>query len=193
MTIRKMISAIVLTELVIVLIAIIMNGITIEALQTATRFSGRFSLLVFSCIFLLHAYPQTLHSILSKQFYLALAVAHGIHFAELGSYIFLSGVKLIPYRLLGGALAYALIMLMPFIQSLREREKIQSSTFSKFETGFAYYLWLIFFLTYLPRLTGSLPSAGGYYYEFVILMSWVVIMLPLRFIGVSKITSLIKA
>jgi hypothetical protein len=54
------------------------------------------------------------------------------------------------------------------------------------EIVFQYYVWLIFFLTYLPRVQGTLPSAGGSYWEHVALLGWVSLLLGM------KITSLLR-
>jgi len=177
---RRIIGLFVLLELIIVAASIIMDGFSIAALQTTTRFSGRLSLFLFSLIFLLHNKPAILHNWLSEKFYLLFAIVHGIHLAELLAYISLEGVRLIPIRLAGGFLAYAFIFLMPFLSNYARSGKITLKRFFTFEAIFLYYIWLVFFLTYLPRVQGKLPTAGGTYAEHVALLGWVSTMLGIK-------------
>jgi hypothetical protein len=157
-----------------------MDGFSIAALQTTTRFSGRLSLFLFSLIFLMHSKPITLHNWLSEKFYLLFAIVHGIHLFELLAYVYLADVKLIPIRLAGGFLAYSFIFLMPLLSSYAQSGRITQKRFFAFEAIFLYYIWLIFFLTYLPRVQGKLPSAGGSYTEHVALLGWVSTMLGIK-------------
>jgi len=177
---RRIISLFVLLELIIIAISIIMDGFSIAALQTTTRFSGRLSLFLFSLIFLMHSKPITLHNWLSEKFYLLFAIVHGIHLVELLAYVYFADVKLIPIRLAGGFLAYSFIFLMPVLSSYAQSGKITRKVFFTFEAIFLYYIWLIFFLTYLPRVQGRLPSAGGSYAEHVALLGWVSTMLGIK-------------
>lgn len=177
---RRIIILFVLLELIIVAASIAMDGFTLSALQTTTRFSGRLSLFLFSAIFLLHNRPATLQQWLSDKFYLLFAIVHGIHLIELLIYNGMSDVKLIPIRLAGGFLAYAFIFLMPLLSEYATSGKISRRRFIAFETIFLYFTWLIFFLTYLPRVQGKLPSAGGSYAEHVALLGWVSTMLGIK-------------
>ena len=177
---RRIILVFILLELVIIVISIIMNGFTLSALQTTTRFSGRLSLFLFSLIFLLHNRPITLHQWLSDKFYLLFAIVHGIHLIELLAYVTLAEVKLIPIRVAGGFLAYVFIFLMPIFSNFAHSGKMTRKRFVTFETVFLYFTWLIFFLTYLPRVQGKLPSAGGTYAEHVALLGWVSTMLGIK-------------
>lgn len=180
MSSRRIIILFVLLELVIVGIAVAVDGFSIVALQTITRFSGRLSLFLFSAIFLMHSKPDTLHAWLSTKFYLLFAVVHGIHLLELSSYVYLSGTPLVPIRVAGGFFGYALIFMMPVLSHLENNEKISTRTFFIIQTVFLYYLWLLFFLTYLPRVQGKLPNAGGSYAEHVALLGWVSTMLGIK-------------
>jgi hypothetical protein len=176
----RIISLFILLELIIVAASILMDGFTISALQTTTRFSGRLSLFLFSAIFLMHSKPATLHSWLSEKFYLLFAIVHGIHLVELLAFNYLAEVKLIPTRVAGGFLAYAFIFAMPVLSNYARSGKISIKRFFTFEAIFLYFTWLIFFLTYLPRVQGKLPSAGGSYAEHVALLGWVSTMLGIK-------------
>jgi len=151
----------IILELGVIALGIFSYGWNIEGLQAVTRFSGRLSLLIFSIIFLTRN---------RSNLYLTFAVAHGIHLVELLSYVYLSGNAFNPVRAAGGMLAYAIIFIMPLIKENNKRYKI-------FEQVYLYYVWFIFFMTYLPRVMGKFPNAGGSQTEFMILMAWVCLML----------------
>lgn len=178
MTFRKSLIIILIAELLIAVLAITGYDFDISGLQATTRFSGRLSLAIFSLIFIFLPYHRNkLSTVLSDKFFLIFAIAHGIHLAELFSYITLSGGKLIPIRLAGGALAYAFIFIMPFLIG-----KVSLGKQRMVESIYLFYIWLIFFMTYLPRIQGKLPQVGGSYPEFVILFIWVCILLVTRIV-----------
>src|SRR5688572_1213095 len=133
---RRIIGLFILLELIIVAVSIIMDGFSIAALQTTTRFSGRLSLFLFSLIFLLNNKPAILHNWLSEKFYLLFAIVHGIHLVELLAYVYLADVKIIPIRLAGGFLAYVFIFLMPFLSDYARLGKISIKRFFTFEAIF---------------------------------------------------------
>jgi hypothetical protein len=183
----KVIGIVAVLELMIVLAGLAYNGFSVEALQSITRFSGRLSLVLFSVIFLWSDKPQKLHGVLSTQFYLIFAIAHSIHLLELVSYVFLSGTRLIPLRLLGGFAAYLLILLMPLFQYFFNTGRLKLKTFRGIGSFYLFYLWFIFFMTYLPRVMGTLPGVGGHYWEFVLLFSWVLIMMAYKAITFFRV------
>lgn len=178
MTYRKSLVIILITELLIAVLGVINYDFDISGLQATTRFSGRLSLLIFSFIFILLPHHRNkLSSHVSDKFFLIFAIAHGIHLAELLSYIALSGGKLIPIRAAAGALAYVFIFIMPFLS-----KRLAAGKQHIIENVYLFYVWFIFFMTYLPRVQGKLPNAGGSYSEFVILFSWVCILLVIRIV-----------
>lgn len=168
-------------EVGMALLAVINYGATLESLQAVTRFSGRISLLIFSLIFLFQNHKHlNVKNILSEKYFLIFAIAHGIHLLELLSFVYLSGTPLIPIRLAGGFLAYVLIFMMPYAQSMFERNKLSLKTFSSLTLIYLYYVWFIFFMSYLPRVRGTLPNVGGSYSEFVVLLAWVSILMGIK-------------
>lgn len=181
MSFRNAFLSTLIIEVGIALLAVINYGVTLEALQALTRFSGRASLIIFSLIFLFqHHQFIKIKSILSDKYYLVFAIAHGIHLAELLTYVYLSGIPLVPIRLVGGSLAYLLIFVMPWMEIQFQQVKITSKQFSILTLIYFYYVWLIFFMTYLSRVQGTFPNAGGSYGEHVILLGWVSLMLGLK-------------
>ncbi len=168
-------------EVGIALLAVINYGVTLEALQAVTRFSGRASLAIFSFIFLFqnHRYIN-LKAILSERYFLIFAIAHGIHLVELLSYVYLSGIPLVPYRVAGGFIAYSFIFAMPWLEELHRQTKLSSKQFSITTLLYLYYVWLIFFMTYLSRVEGSFPNAGGSFSEHITLLGWVALLLGIK-------------
>jgi hypothetical protein len=162
-------------EALIILFAVFVDGLTLEALHTTTRFSGRLSLLTFSLILLLQNKRGAANWISGKP-YLLFATLHGIHLAELLAFVYLSGIQLVPVRLLGGFVAYVMIFAMPFFASKRNSAKLPAKKYDRIEIIFLSYVWLIFFLTYLPRVLRTLPNVGGTFGEHVILFLFVVLL-----------------
>jgi hypothetical protein len=187
MKFRDALLSMLIIEVGVAILAVINYGATLETLQAVTRFSGRVSLAIFSLIFLFQNHRIVkLKNILSEKYFLIFALAHGIHLLQLLTYVFLSGNELIPLRLAGGFVAYALIFVMPYIQHLVVMKRIDESHLKRINLIYLYYLWFVFFMTYYPRVSGSLPHVGGTYKEFVILLAWVMFMLGI------KISTLLK-
>jgi hypothetical protein len=181
MKFKDALLSILIIEVGIALLAVINYGATLESLQAVTRFSGRASLLIFSLIFLFQNHKHlNVKSILSEKYFLIFAIAHGIHLIQLLSFVYLSGNPLIPIRLAGGFLAYVLIFIMPYAQSLFERNKLSVKLFSSLTLIYSYYVWFIFFMSYLPRVRGTLPNVGGSYSEFVVLLAWVSLLMGIK-------------
>jgi len=181
MTFKKALLLILAAELLIALLAINNYGFTLEGLQATTRFSGRFSLAIFSLIFILLTFKrEKLSSLLSTKPFHIFAIAHGIHLIELLLFVYLSKANLIPLRLAGGFLAYVFIFVMPVIQQYFENGKISQKKYTLAENIYSYYVWFIFFMSYLPRVQGKLPNIGGSYWEFVVLMTWMYILLGMK-------------
>lgn len=181
MKFNSAVALILLIETFCILLGIINHGWTLEGLQALTRYSGRASLAIFSLIFLFHNNKGVdIRRVLSDKFFLVFAIAHGIHLFELLSFLYFSGTKPILYRLAGGMLAYAIIFAMPYAQSLHDGQKLTDKRFNQLVLVYVYYVWFIFFMTYLPRVRGQLPNAGGSYKEFVILLGWVSIMMGFK-------------
>lgn len=181
MNFKKALLLAIFAELLVALLAIYNYGFTLEGLQATTRFSGRLSLAIFSLIFIYLTFDrERLSSFLSTRPYHIFAIAHGIHLLELFSFVYLSKADLIPLRLAGGFLAYVFIFIMPVIQHYFDNGKIEQRKYLLAENVYVYYVWFIFFMSYLPRVQGKLPNVGGSYWEFVVLLCWVCVLMGMK-------------
>jgi hypothetical protein len=181
MTVKKAVILVISIECLVAAFAFYHYGQSLETLQAVTRYSGRVSLFIFSIMFiLLPQHEPTLERILLTKPFLIFAVAHGIHLAELLTYVYLSGNELIPIRVAGGFLAYALVFAMPLIKQYTQTGKLTVGRYKIAQTIYLYYVWFIFFMSYLPRVQGKLPDVGGQYWEFVVLLAWVCMMLGMK-------------
>ncbi|HRJ31106.1 MAG TPA: hypothetical protein PLV21_13870 [Cyclobacteriaceae bacterium] len=181
MSVRNAVVLIVVLELLSAALAISHFGYTLEGLLAVTRYSGRLSLAIFSIIFiLLPVHDQRLSAVLSSHYFLVFAIAHGIHLLQLLGFVYLSGNELIPIRLAGGFLAYAFIFAMPVIHHYTKTGKVSDQKFRWAQSVYLYYVWFIFFMSYLPRVQGKLPNVGGNYSEFVVLLCWVCALLGMK-------------
>jgi hypothetical protein len=181
MNLKNAILIVVIVEMLIAILATQHYGFTIEGLQATTRFSGRLSLAIFSVIFiLLPSNRKLLNIIFTQRAFLIFAVAHGIHLLELLSYVYFSNSVLIPIRAAGGFLAYVFIFALPILQHFYESGKLSEKKYLTAENIYLYYVWFIFFMSYLPRVQGKLPNVGGSYLEFVILLAWVCMLIGMK-------------
>jgi hypothetical protein len=184
MKIRTALVLVILAEAAVAALAIYSQGWSLDGLQFTTRYSGRLSLFIFSFIFLLHPNKkESLTGLLSENYYLAFAVAHGIHLIELLSFVTLSGTVLVPCRVAGGFLAYLLIFLMPILYARKNAGKLTESRFNNVGYVYIFYVWFIFFMTYIARINGSFSNQGDNHLEHRVLLGWVCLMLGIKISG----------
>lgn len=139
------------------------DGATTAFFQSAARLSGRVSLLFFG-VFVVYAgrFPNveagSEHLKIKGRLAFDFMVVHVIHWFLLAAAVRLSGFELVPFRLAGGILAYGLVVAMPFI--LRGQIRLPWSV-ALTQHLYVFYVWLIFFMTYLTRIQGKTPTATG--------------------------------
>lgn len=186
MNATRIILLFVLLDCLIIGGSVLTYGFSTAALQNSAHLSGSLCLLLFSAIFLLYNKPHIIHLWLSEKYHMLFAIVSAIH---LGVYVALLPSlpgKLVPYRIAGGTLAYIMIFAMPFIRNQTRKGLVEPRRFFIVETVFLYYIWLVFFMTYLPRVQGKLPGTGETYAENVAWLGWVSTLLGI------KLTSLIR-
>lgn len=127
-----------------------------EAFRHAARYSGRLSLLLFLVAFGVFAVsrwkrdtatPPTLHHLV-----IVFAVLHFIHLGFVAMNVRLNAIELVPYKLAGGALAYALVLAYPImIHRVKARSFLHPFYFN--------YVGVVMAITYVERLNGEFDGA----------------------------------
>lgn len=132
--------------------------------QVSTRFTARISLLIFILLFINRL--KKLTSFREENWLFgAFAVSHIIHLFFLLYYNSLKGGLHVNVRMLGGMIGYGLAILTPLVSLFASVSQRSIERLRRLTTG---VLWLIFFLTYLPRVTKSDFPAGGTRQEFIV-------------------------
>ena len=163
---KKIISLGVFAELLIFLIFFLSINDISETFRYSARYSGRLSLIVylycfyvFSLEFERNKYNKT------KKVVLLFSVLHLIHFIYLAFSVWLNELPIIPYKLLGGFIAYILIIIYPFLI-----DKIKKTIY---HIIYFYYVGIVIAVTYLARIKGEFvgaPTELFHYFGFSIVI-----------------------
>ncbi len=159
-------------ELIVLLMAYLENqNSTTLFFQSAARLSGRVSLLCFAFLFIyatLQDYTKPDREVLRITYLLAcnFMIIHVIHWVLLANAVMRSGFDLVPMRLVGGALAYGMIVLLPFSLKEVKNKTIDHKGFKTFPihlvmSSYLTYVWIIFLMTYVSRVNGSATHVTG--------------------------------
>lgn len=152
--------------------------------QVMTRLSGRVSLGIFVCIMVYEtclltrrALPAFLQNTQLWHWTTGFALHHFWHLLCIAVYVQMSGVELVPIRLAGGTFAYLLVGVVPFLHyrhlELRWKRPVRFL--------YLYWVWFVMFMTYVARLKGDFPHAGGAFQEYVAFMAVAVVLLLWHF------------
>lgn len=154
-------------ELLILLVSYLFHQESSEIFRYAARYSGRLSALVFLLSFFLYAKSFTLpmkgNSEL-RNFIKLFAVLHIIHFGFLATNIYLNSIPLVPLKLVGGALAYLMIVVAPFIL-----HKLQTP----WQLTYFYYVSLVMIMTYVARIKGEFEGAEPFWFHYLALVIFI--------------------
>lgn len=154
-------------EIVIFLVCYQLQPELEETFRYAARYSGRLSALVFLYGFYLYAvaFPKPLHENVALRNIIRLfAILHIIHFGFLATNIYLNEIPLIPVKLIGGALAYLMIVVAPF--------KIHQVKVP-FQLTYFYYVTFVMIMTYIARAKGDFVGAEPFWFHYLALISFV--------------------
>jgi methionine sulfoxide reductase heme-binding subunit len=170
--------------------AVLAYGQTVEAVQAMVRFTARISLFIFSLVFVassLHRiFPGDFTAALLKnrrQFGVSFAYSHTLHLLSIIIFFSLSADQPPLLSLIFGGLGYLLIYVMAFTSNNWSVKKLGAKNWKMLHKIGGFYIWSIFFLTYLGRiLPGNVdePKSGGTKTEFVIAFLVVLAILALR-------------
>lgn len=170
--------------------AIFAYGQTVEASQAMVRFTARISLFIFVLIFSASSLHKLFRSEFTaallknrRQFGLSFAYSHTVHLFTIIFFFKLSGNQAPMLTLIFGGLAYLLMYAMAFTSNDWSVRKLGAKNWKLLHKIGVFYLWFIFFITYLRRVLPSpadAPKPGGTKTEFVIGFIIIFALLGLR-------------
>lgn len=168
-------------------------GTGVEGLKAAARYSGRTGLFLFAVVFAIAPLQRlapgpALRHALSRRRSLGLAfgVHHMVHLLPLLAYLQAAGKELDPGRTAGGVAGYALLAAMMATSSDAAVRAMGPARWRLLHRIGAWYLWVGFALTYVPRLQGKVLDAGGSPPIFVACMALVVGLGLLRIVAFAR-------
>jgi len=166
-SLKKLITFGVIAEMLILLAAYVFHPEVEDTFRYAARYSGRFSFLVFVYTFYLFAatYPKPFAEDSPLRNYLTLfAVVHLIHWGFLAMSVYLNAIPLETIKVIGGALAYLMIVLAPFML-----HRIQPNL----QFVYFYYVSLVMALTFVARIKGDFAGADPSWVHYLGLIAMV--------------------
>ena len=161
-SLQKLLLFGVTVELLILLASYLIHPEIEYTFRYAARYSGRLSAFVFLYAFYLFTKrPKDLGSNRrARNFITLFAVVHVIHFGFIALSVYLNAIPLETIKVIGGALAYSMIVIAPF--------KLHLLKFSH-QLIYFYYVSLVMILTYVARIKGDFPGAEPFWFHYVML------------------------
>ena len=163
---KKIISLGVFAELLIFLIFFLSINDISETFRYSARYSGRLSLIVYLyCFYVFSKEFEGNKYNKTKKVVLLFSVLHLIHFIYLAFSVWLNELPIIPYKLLGGFIAYVLIIIYPLLI-----DKIKKTIY---HIIYFYYVGMVMAVTYLARIKGEFigaPTELFHYFGFSIVI-----------------------
>jgi hypothetical protein len=163
---KKIISLGVFAELLIFLIFFLSINDISETFRYSARYSGRLSLIVYLyCFYVFSKEFEGNKYNKTKKVVLLFSVLHLIHFIYLAFSVWLNELPIIPYKLLGGFIAYVLIIIYPLLI-----DKIKKTIY---HIIYFYYVGIVMAVTYLARIKGEFigaPTELFHYFGFSIVI-----------------------
>ena len=163
---KKIISFGVFVELLIFLIFFLSVDDISETFRYSARYSGRLSLIVYLyCFYVFSREFERNKYNKTKKVVLLFSVLHLIHFIYLAFSVWLNELPIIPYKLLGGFIAYVLIIIYPLLI-----DKIKKTIY---HIVYFYYVGIVMAVTYLARIKGEFvgaPTELFHYFGFTIVI-----------------------
>ncbi len=152
-----------LAEILIFIVCYFLQPSLEETFRHAARYSGRLSFAVFLIAFYLFAFdhpkPVKENSLL-RNWLTLFAMVHIIHFGFLATNVYLNNIPIIPVKLIGGALAYLMIVLAPFFL-----HKLKLGP----QLVYFYYVSIVMAVTYVARAKGDFEGAEPFWLHYVAL------------------------
>ena len=143
-------------EVLILVLALVNGDSNDEVFKLAARYSGRLSLAVY--LFAFHVFTTAFVRGSDPDFdkphriVMTFAVLHLIHLGFVAMNVRLNAIELVPYKLAGGALAYAMIVVYPLVmQRFRTALSVHLVYFL--------YVGAVMAITLLARIQGAFEGA----------------------------------
>src|SRR5262249_39621611 len=165
-------------------------GQTVEAAQALVRFTARISLTVFVFVFTASALHRFFRSNFTaallknrRRLGLSFAYAHTVHLLAIVVFLALIHTKPPTISLIFGGFAYLLMYLMALTSNDASVKKMGVKNWKRLHKVGIFWLWFIFFATYLKRLTPNAASdsrPGGTRTEFIIGLTIILGIMALR-------------
>ncbi|MCR9241637.1 MAG: hypothetical protein NXH87_09685 [Rhodobiaceae bacterium] len=151
----------VVASLATVIGPLIVFGVSERGLQLAARYTVRVSFPLFLLAYLTGPFVALWRTNLTRWLQkhrryigLSFAIAHTIHLGALTGYFVFIGVSPDAATLIGGGLAYALMFAMAATSNDWSVKKLGANWRRLHSIGL-HYLWFIFLITYMGRLSGG--------------------------------------
>ena len=124
-----------------------------DVFRYSARYSGRLSLIIYLyCFYIFYkAFLNSDNLKRVKDLVFIFGVLHVIHFGFLALSVYLNNLPIIPVKITGGALAYLMIIIYPFII-----EKIKKPIYHLI---YFYYVGIVMLMTYVARIQGDFEGA----------------------------------
>lgn len=124
-----------------------------DVFRYSARYSGRLSLIIYLYCFYKFYRAFLIKDKLKrvKDLVFIFGVLHVIHFGFLVLSVYLNDLPIIPVKITGGALAYLMIIIYPFII-----EKIKKYVYHLI---YFYYVGIVMLMTYVARINGEFVGA----------------------------------
>lgn len=158
---KQILSFGILAEVLILVGSYLLQPTIEDTFRYAARYSGRLSFAVFFYSFYLFAsaHPQPIRENQPLRNFLQLfAVLHLIHFVFLALSVYLNAIPLEVPKVIGGALAYLMIVAAPF--------RLHRIKFSG-QLVFFYYVSFVMIMTFVARIKGELEGADPHWIHYV--------------------------
>ena len=150
---RQLLLAGILFETIIFLIFFYSKQELAEVFRYSARYSGRLSLIIYLYCFykFYRAFLKSDNLKRVKDLVFIFGVLHVIHFGFLALSVYLNNLPIIAVKITGGALAYLMIIIYPFII-----EKIKKPIYHLI---YFYYVGIVMLMTYVARIKGDFEGA----------------------------------
>lgn len=161
LSLKKILLLGIFSEAVLFLICHLTQPSLEETFRHAARYSGRLSAFVFLISFYLFAFAQPkriLENISLRNWLSLFMLVHIIHFGFLVTNIVLNDIAIVLIKLVGGALAYLMIIIAPLVL-----HKLKLGL----QLVYFYYVNLVMIITYLARAKGDFEGAEPFWFHYL--------------------------